>query len=717
MAGQTQIGSIHVDASIGTAEYVAGSRKLKAETASLERDIKGRFAGIGATVKGGIAGLVGALSVGAFIQLGRAALDYAGSIGEVSQQLGVTTRDLQTFRFAATQLGVTQAELEKGLEILTKTLGRVAVGAERPAKALEAIGLNAQAIARMDTGDAFRAIADALSQVEDRAQRAAIETELFGRSGAKLDTMLSGGSGALNELAAAADKLGIVLSDEQIQNADVTADKLDALKTVLMAKVAGVVADNADAINSYADSLANLIDSVIQVIGWLQKLRDALNSLPSLNLRNRIFGAPNQLTNSVTVKLPPASKPAAPREVGNFLAGGGGGGRRRATRTPRAPRDDTARDLFRFEQDELRAQMDILRAKQQLSQDYVERTTLGVQILDLERQGYQNDLAFQVKEKDLTQVQADKLQLLYDQKDQLERQKLLDDEQARRREDVARLDAVTLDIQRDALEAQLQLADTAAEERDIRLRLLDLAYRQERARLETIMADEQSSEAAKEEARRRLAGLNSTYSADRQGVLNSTAGPLESYYNSLPMTAEKMNEALENVAVNGLKSLEDGLMSVIDGTESVGEAFRKMAQSILSDLIRLSIQKMIIGPLANALFGGMGGGVGGVGLSPYINGNSPTSILPTFASGGGFDIRGRPGIDKNVMALNGIPIANVSYGERVSISNDNAPMRGNSSFSAPITIHVNGNVDRRTADQLASTIRRRVASVAAKGME
>jgi hypothetical protein len=71
--------------------------------------------------------------------------------------------------------------------------------------------------------------------------------------------MLSGGSKALNELAAAADKLGIVLSDEQIQKADETADKLDALKTVLSARIAGVVADNSSAILGLANALVALV--------------------------------------------------------------------------------------------------------------------------------------------------------------------------------------------------------------------------------------------------------------------------------------------------------------------------------------------------------------------------------------------------------------------------------------------------------------------------
>lgn len=687
------IGQIRVEASIGTAKYVEGAKKIKAETASLERDVKTRFSGIGAAVKGGIAGLVGALSVGAFVQIGRAALDYAAKLGDVSQQLGVTTKDLQTLRYAAGQLGVSQSELEKGLENLTKSLGRVAVGAEKPAKALEAIGLNAQAIARMDTGDAFRAIADALSKVTDRAQRAAVETALFGEAGAKLDTMLAGGSGALNELADAADRLGIVLSDEQIQKADETADKLDALKTVLMARIAGVVADNADSILSFADSLQYLVGKAAQAIEWLGRLRAALatgagrNALPEILLGRTVGGDPVPQTGQQRFSGLFKGRPAAPRgvDVGDFLAKAPRAPRTRRTRTPR---DDSARDLHRFEQDELRAQQDILRAKQQLATDIVDRTTLGVQILDLERESYKHGLDFQVAEKDLTAAQRDRLMLLYDQKDALERQSLLHEEQEQRQRETVRLAGVDLDTQRDALEAQLQLAETQSERRVIELRLLDNAYERERLAIAELEASQEFAD--QEEARRRKASLNATYAADKQGVKNRTRGPWEDYMSSLPTSTEKWNEALEEVAANGLQSVEDGIVDILTGTKSVGDALRSIVRDLLGDLIRLGVRRMFGAILTGGFAeGGYTGNVpvgqpAGVvhGQEYVINAKATKQFLPLLEAinqgkelgmaGGGFAGR--------------IALPTVNHAQRIGVSNDNpapGPTFGDMHFNFP----------------------------------
>jgi hypothetical protein len=714
------VGQIRVEASIGTAKYVAGAKQIKAETASLERDIKTRFTGIGARVKGGIAGLVGALSVGAFVQIGRAALDYASKLGDVSQQLGLTTRDLQTFRYAAGQLGVSQGELEKGLENLTKTLGKVAVGAEKPAKALEAIGLNAQAVARMDTGDAFRAISDALAKVADRTQRAAVEFALFGETGARLDTMLAGGSAALNELAAAADELGIVLSDEQIQKADETADKLEALKTVLQARIAGVVADNADSILGLADAIGVLVKVIGDGLGYIQAFKNALagleagrNSIFEQLLGRTVGGEPVQRSGQQRFGGLFRGRAAAPRgvDVGDFLAKTPRAGRSRRARTPR---DDSARDLFRFEQDELRAQIDILRAKQQLATDYSDRTSLAVEILDLERASYENDLRFQVSQKDLTQAQADRLLLLHADKDALERQALLREEEEQRQREFTRLSSVTFDIQQNALQAQAQLAETAQERRDIELRLLNLAYRHERETLERIMRESQDY-AEIEEARRRLAGLDAQFSLDRQGVIASTRGPMEDYLASLPTTAAKAQEALERLQVQGFEGLIDSVIALSDGLDRAGETLLQTVRNFLLGMARMELQRglgslMQNGGIAGLFKGAFGGGIGGgTSAGDVLN----SGIYPDlgFANGGSFRVRGFGGIDSNIMSINGLPIARVSYGERVSVSptNDTGSWRGDRGGVTMYVTTPDANSFRRSEGQITRGLQRRLA--------
>ena len=59
------------------------------------------------------------------------------------------------------------------------------------------------------------------------------------------------------------------------------------------------------------------------------------------------------------------------------------------------------------------------------------------------------------------------------------------------------------------------------------------------------------------------------------------------------------------------QNITDGLVSMIDGTKSVKEAFRDMANQIIADLIRVMIQQLIVRTALSA-FGGGGGALGGV---------------------------------------------------------------------------------------------------------
>ena len=68
---------------------------------------------------------------------------------------------------------------------------------------------------------------------------------------------------------------------------------------------------------------------------------------------------------------------------------------------------------------------------------------------------------------------------------------------------------------------------------------------------------------------------------------------------------------LDDMAVRGLNKMEDSLMGVMQGTMSAKDAFKSMAQSIISDLMRMAIQQQITGRIAGFLgsmsaFGGGG---------------------------------------------------------------------------------------------------------------
>lgn len=239
----------------------------KASTAALS-GMKLAFAGFGAGVV--VSGLKAAVNDG---------LEYASSLGEVAQQLGVSTKALQEYRFIATQVGISQDQIDAGLGRLTKALGQAAEGNKPLQAAFAQLGVTAR-----DADSAMPQLVAGLSAIPDPAKRAALEVAIFGKAGQALDTMLAGGVGQIDELKNAAQRLGIVLSDKQIQQADDTADKLSMVSTVLKARIAGEVADNAKAIYGFADALAYAAGQAIETSSRISKFMALAGQLQARGL-------------------------------------------------------------------------------------------------------------------------------------------------------------------------------------------------------------------------------------------------------------------------------------------------------------------------------------------------------------------------------------------------------------------------------------------------
>jgi len=92
--------------------------------------------------------------------------------------------------------------------------------------------------------------------------------------------------------------------------------------------------------------------------------------------------------------------------------------------------------------------------------------------------------------------------------------------------------------------------------------------------------------------------INTSLSSLQTGIKNTTKD-LDDLKKKFEVTLIK----LEDVAVNGIKGLEDALVDFKMGTKSAKEAFADMANAIISDLIRMQIRAQITQPLSNVIGG------------------------------------------------------------------------------------------------------------------
>lgn len=225
------------------------------------------------------------------------------------------------------------------------------------------------------------------------------------------------------------------------------------------------------------------------------------------------------------------------------------------------------------------------------------------------------------------------------------------------------------------LAVMLDTASTKKERYDIESQMLMLDYDAQRAAIENSDLDEK----IKEQKRRQL---NAETQLAKQQLDRAYESPLQSYARDVAQVGNNLNDTFDAIAVDGLESLNDGITDAIMGAKSLGDVFSNVAKQIIADLIRIAVQQMIIKPLLSA-----------AGVQGFNSGGAIK--LPGFASGGSMLIGGRGGIDKNVLSMNGQPIARVSRGEHLSIVNPALTKMGG---GGGVTIHQ--HIDAR--DSIAS---------------
>lgn len=136
------------------------------------------------------------------------------------------------------------------------------------------------------------------------------------------------------------------------------------------------------------------------------------------------------------------------------------------------------------------------------------------------------------------------------------------------------------------------------------------------------------------QARLRMAtqefGLSASEVAMELERLKKLYGLTADEVETLEEANEKLKISMDDVKRGGIMALEDSLVSLIDGTKSVKEAFSDMARSIISDLIKMQIRQSVTIPLANAMGIQMRANGGPVARNkPYIVGEKgPELMIP-----------------------------------------------------------------------------------------
>lgn len=205
------------------------------------------------------------------------------AIDDLSNRTGVSSTALQAYQFAADQSGVSIETFGKSLQKLTINLGEAQTGNASAIKAFTDLGLSVQELSTLEPQVAFEKVAAAIAELPNPAQQAAAAVGLFGKSGIDLVPVFQEGAGFLKEMREEAERLGTVLSEDQVGALAGLDDSIAKVSSAFRGLTGRVVAELAPALTAAADQLSTFLGSLDarEIVGGLSASLGSLTDVAS----------------------------------------------------------------------------------------------------------------------------------------------------------------------------------------------------------------------------------------------------------------------------------------------------------------------------------------------------------------------------------------------------------------------------------------------------
>lgn len=218
------------------------------------------------------------LSVAAFTNFARGALQAADAVGKAADRIGLGVEAYQELRYAADLAGVSAQQLEEAMAQLNR---RIAEGK----------------LPYDNTEQALAAIADRLEATSDSTERAKIVNDAFGESGRRLIPLLKDGAAGLAAVRKEARDLNLVLDNETVRAAEKFNDQLSRMNQVIQTNLQagllkGLVSDTQALATVYeSQTFQKGIDGLGRAFGRLAQ--DAIDAVVSVGALAEMLDNPS----------------------------------------------------------------------------------------------------------------------------------------------------------------------------------------------------------------------------------------------------------------------------------------------------------------------------------------------------------------------------------------------------------------------------------------
>lgn len=226
-------------------QVIAGTSK---EVAEKTKALSAAAAGVGGALLGNAIKAAGA----------------ADDLNALAQQTGLTVEELQKMQYAADVVDVS-------VESMTGSLAKMIKQVSSGGKAFDKLGvaIKDENGNLRDSTEIWYDTLEALSKIENETERDALSMEIFGKSAMDLAGIVDDGGEALKELGQEAEDLGLIMSQDMVDDANEMQDAIDKMKgrvSQAFLKMGSSLA------TSLVPMMEKVLDAVTKVVQWFSEL-------------------------------------------------------------------------------------------------------------------------------------------------------------------------------------------------------------------------------------------------------------------------------------------------------------------------------------------------------------------------------------------------------------------------------------------------------------
>lgn len=190
------------------------------------------------------------------------AAEAADELGDMSKKTGLSTEQLQIYRYTADMCGTSLETVTGAQAKLVKSMSSAKKGTGETAAAFERLGVKVRddVTGEMRSADdVFMDVIDALGEIPNETERDTYAMQIFGKSAQDLNGLILEGADGLREYSNEAKELGVILSDDAIDTLGEVQTELKKVRAQFDTTKKNVAAKFAPAVTRVLTAIGKLL--------------------------------------------------------------------------------------------------------------------------------------------------------------------------------------------------------------------------------------------------------------------------------------------------------------------------------------------------------------------------------------------------------------------------------------------------------------------------